>query len=197
VRLDQHAALELADFNMLFNATWNFVVACEVICKRMVVGLRGTIVGQAKAFLSSFHAKRLSLSAKYVEDETWMTVEVSSKIQILSDTIVNCAVEDQRSLRVDAEKEAHETTFSKFLKIEGRTYYVVGCTTMVLPLIADYLRVIVNLPLLTTDTVSRVVEFLKSFNSRTCQVVLGAGAMRSAGLKNITAKHLGGYTLNS
>lgn len=32
---------------------------------------------------------------------------------------------------------------------------------------------------------------LQSFNSRTCQVVLGAGAMRSAGLKNITAKHLG------
>lgn len=37
---------------------------------------------------------------------------------------------------------------------------------------------------------SRIIEFLKAFNSRTCQVVLGAGAMRSAGLKNITAKHL-------
>lgn len=32
--------------------------------------------------------------------------------------------------------------------------------------------------------------FRQLFNSRTCQVVLGAGAMRSAGLKNITAKHL-------
>ena len=31
----------------------------------------------------------------------------------------------------------------------------------------------------------------QAFNSRTCQVVLGAGAMRSAGLKNITARHLG------
>jgi vacuolar protein sorting-associated protein 54 len=50
--------------------------------------------------------------------------------------------------------------------------------------------VIINLSLLTTDTMSRIIEFLKAFNSRTCQVVLGAGAMRSAGLKNITAKHL-------
>lgn len=58
-------------------------------------------------------------------------------------------------------------------------------------LLRDYLRVIVNLSMLTTDTMSRVIEFLKAFNSRTCQVVLGAGAMRSAGLKNITAKHLG------
>jgi vacuolar protein sorting-associated protein 54 len=60
-------------------------------------------------------------------------------------------------------------------------------------LLSDYLRVIVNLSMLTTDTMSRVIEFLKAFNSRTCQVVLGAGAMRSAGLKNITAKHLGAF----
>ena len=28
------------------------------------------------------------------------------------------------------------------------------------------------------------------FNSRTCQLVLGAGAMQTAGLKSISAKHL-------
>ena len=66
-----------------------------------------------------------------------------------------------------------------------------GATLDVLVLLDDYLRVVVNLPLLTTDAMARVLELLKSFNSRTCQVVLGAGAMRSAGLKNITAKHLG------
>ena len=30
----------------------------------------------------------------------------------------------------------------------------------------------------------------QTFNSRTCQLVLGAGAMSVAGLKSITAKHL-------
>lgn len=34
------------------------------------------------------------------------------------------------------------------------------------------------------------VVHMQLFNSRVCQVILGAGAMRSAGLKNITAKHL-------
>ena len=80
---------------------------------------------------------------------------------------------------------------SKHLRIEDRTYYVVLATSEVLTLLMDYLRVVVNLSMLTTDSMSRVIEFLKSFNSRTCQVVLGAGAMRSAGLKNITAKNLG------
>lgn len=93
-----------------------------------------------------------------------------------------------------ANGSSSSTTGSKHLHIEERTYYVVSATSEVLILLLDYLRVIVNLSMLTTDTMSRVIEFLKAFNSRTCQVVLGAGAMRSAGLKNITAKHLGTYS---
>lgn len=79
----------------------------------------------------------------------------------------------------------------KYLKIEERNYFAVSATLEVLILLVDYLKLIMNLPSLTTDTMSRVIELMKAFNSRTCQVVLGAGAMRSAGLKNITAKHLG------
>ena len=82
------------------------------------------------------------------------------------------------------------TSPAKSLRIDDRTYFVVSATVEVLVLLQDYLRLVINLSLLTTDTMSRVIEFLKAFNSRTCQVVLGAGAMRSAGLKNITAKHL-------
>ena len=35
-----------------------------------------------------------------------------------------------------------------------------------------------------------MLEYLKLFNSRSSQLILGAGATRSAGLKNITTKHL-------
>lgn len=38
---------------------------------------------------------------------------------------------------------------------------------------------------------------MQLFNSRVCQVILGAGAMRSAGLKNISAKHLGNHFIVS
>lgn len=80
---------------------------------------------------------------------------------------------------------------AKQLLIEGRPYFVVSATLRVIEMLLDYLRVVINISLLTTDTMSRTIEYLKAFNSRTCQVVLGAGAMRSAGLRNITAKHLG------
>lgn len=82
---------------------------------------------------------------------------------------------------------------TKHLHIEDRAYFAVSATLEVLVILADYLKIIINLEMLTTETMSRVIELLKAFNSRTCQVVLGAGAMRSAGLKNITARHLGAY----
>ncbi|KHF97631.1 Vacuolar sorting-associated protein 54 [Gossypium arboreum] len=46
------------------------------------------------------------------------------------------------------------------------------------------------LPALSLEVVHRVVEILKFFNTRTCQLVLGAGAMQVSGLKSITSKHL-------
>jgi len=37
------------------------------------------------------------------------------------------------------------------------------------------------------------ISLSQMFNSRTCQLVLGAGALQLVGLKTITAKHLGIY----
>ena len=138
---------------------------------------------------------------------------MSPELQHLTGTLLDCAVRDAPELVIkhddplwsplseaaDGMRTTVETNVpaqptppgpAKSLRIDDRTYFVVSATVEVLVLLQDYLRVVINLSLLTTDSMSRVIEFLKAFNSRTCQVVLGAGAMRSAGLKNITAKHL-------
>ena len=170
-------------------------------------------------FLQTFHQARISQSAKLVEDELWNPTEVTPSLQRIAEILVDSAVYDSPDLILSPENpssttptpaplatnstlspppsasgtrtKANGSSGSKHIHIEDRTYFTVSATADVLGLLVDYLRVIVNLSMLTTDTMSRVIEFLKAFNSRTCQVVLGAGAMRSAGLKNITAKHLG------
>ncbi|TBU35477.1 Vps54-domain-containing protein [Dichomitus squalens] len=235
IRAEQHTALDLPSFCELFNESWDFVVKSEVICRRMIVGLRGTIVSQAKTFLQHFHQAQLNQSAKLVEDEQWNAAEVAPSVQRAVDTVVDASISDPPELlfnrppqdllsplpptspqppspsltanggprpssplpspnfppspgRSQRRRSANAPT--KHLRVEERAYFAVSATLDVLVLLLDYLKVIVNLPLLTIDTMSRIIELLKSFNSRTCQVVLGAGAMRSAGLKNITAKHL-------
>ena len=49
----------------------------------------------------------------------------------------------------------------QYLKVEERTYYAVSATMHVLQLVIDYLKVIVNLTLMNTECMSRLVEFLK------------------------------------
>ncbi|KAG8923036.1 hypothetical protein FRC00_006703 [Tulasnella sp. 408] len=213
LRSAQHSQLPLQSFLEIFNLSWSFVVKCEVLTRRMVVGLRGVLVGQAKAWLMTFHSDRTSRLARAVEEEVWGQVEVSGASQRVVDVIVDAAVGNPKELIIITERDplsetpqtngapnghsdgangvtSPEKPSAKLLKIEERTYFVVAATMEVLELLMDYLKVIVNIPLLTTDAMSRIIEYLKAFNSRTCQVVLGAGAMRSAGLKNITAKHL-------
>jgi vacuolar protein sorting-associated protein 54 len=150
-----------------------------------------------------------------VEDEQWNPGEVTPELQRLVDILVDSAVRDSPELVITSNdvspslpavnghspstseptspSASTPKSSSKHIRIETVTYYTVSCTSTTLALLSDYLKIVVNLSMLTIDTMSRVIEFLKAFNSRTCQVVLGAGAMRSAGLKNITAKHLGGH----
>ncbi|EPQ30361.1 uncharacterized protein PFL1_01887 [Pseudozyma flocculosa PF-1] len=218
VRSSTHAAMDLAPFLAVFQLCWSYVLSSELVCRRMIVGLRGSVLSQAKGFLSQFHRKRIERAAKAVEEETWAQSDVGADVQRQVRLIVESAVEDPAAFVVsselargsidaargsagagtatggadaaDADAAPQPAQGSKALEIEDRSYFVVSASLDVLKLLADYLRVIINLPLLTTEAMGRVVEFLKQFNSRTCQVVLGAGAMRSAGLKNITAKHL-------
>ncbi|TPX64370.1 hypothetical protein SpCBS45565_g05926 [Spizellomyces sp. 'palustris'] len=78
----------------------------------------------------------------------------------------------------------------RYLVIDGQKYNVVACVLLFLKMLTEYVQCMENIPALTTDVLNRIADILKLFNSRTCQVILGAGAMRSAGLKNISAKHI-------
>jgi vacuolar protein sorting-associated protein 54 len=127
-----------------------------------------------------------------VEEEQWTQIDVSYPVQHVVNLLIESAVKDPAECFVPtppAESNG-DASASKTLDIEDKHFFVVKATAESLILLGDYLKIVINLELVVTDVMGRIIEFLKSFNSRTCQVVLGAGAMRSAGLKNITAKHL-------
>lgn len=49
---------------------------------------------------------------------------------------------------------------------------------ILLKMLSEYVDISKYLPSLSFEVVQRVVEILKLFNTRTCQLVLGAGAMQ-------------------
>ncbi|XP_038882116.1 vacuolar protein sorting-associated protein 54, chloroplastic isoform X2 [Benincasa hispida] len=79
---------------------------------------------------------------------------------------------------------------SQTLLHKGVGYHMVNCGLILLKMLSEYIDMNDSLPALSSEVVHRVVEILKFFNTRTCQLVLGAGAMQVSGLKSITSKHL-------
>lgn len=225
VRADQNAQLNQKDFYRLFNVTWAFVLECESLCGRMCYGLRGTIISQAKAFLTHFHMEKTKQEATLVENEQWIQAGVPIDFQRIVDRIITASTNglsifkdspfDHLSPPASPVYPPSDTQFghnndianstdekdriqnnppvqssNRQIFVEERKFFLVGCSLLLLKMIDDYLKCMVNIPVLATETMNRIVELLNLFNSKTCQVILGAGAMHSAGLKNITAKHL-------
>ena len=166
-RAEIHAGLPLADFVAVFNASWQFVLTCEVICKKMIVGLRGVIVAQAKAFLQAFHQKHVSEAAELVEKEQWSPLDTPASVQQIVERFIESAISNPKEWDLSAgqsstpDQNTNGGKSSKPLSIEDKTYFAVGAGLKIIEFLEEYLQVVVNLPLLTTDTMARIIELLK------------------------------------
>lgn len=85
-----------------------------------------------------------------------------------------------------SEEERKEATVT----VNGQSYVVVGAALFFLPQMFEYCSCVDDLPTAAPDLLTRLVELLKTFNSRTCQLVLGAGALSLVGLKTISSRNL-------
>lgn len=47
------------------------------------------------------------------------------------------------------------------LNIEDKTYFVVSATLEVLLLLLDYVKLVINVEILTTDAMAKTIEYLK------------------------------------
>ncbi|KAJ3027241.1 UNVERIFIED_CONTAM: hypothetical protein HDU68_004198 [Siphonaria sp. JEL0065] len=171
---------------------------------------------KAKSFLNHFHDERTKQIAIVVENEQWARAEVPIDFQLMSEEINaagNLAVEKKKAAAqlennedlddadlaalVFAHKEAAAAasedelvTSGRVLKVSGQTYSVAGCVLLLTKMLTEYLQSVENMPSLATEILNKTLDLLKVFNSRICQVILGAGATKSAGLKNINAGHI-------
>ncbi|KAH6666870.1 Vps54-like protein-domain-containing protein [Halenospora varia] len=74
--------------------------------------------------------------------------------------------------------------------IESESFLLPVSAVLCLHGISTFLHVNTGIPSMTNEIAASILSYLTLFNSRCTQLILGAGATRSAGLKNITTKHL-------
>lgn len=131
-----------------------------------------------------------NLSAATLEAEQWVQVEASPTCQRFVDAMQQQATGGA----LDANRQDHSkengTAKGTTLMVGNQNFHVVQALQRLLDILQSYVAFHDAVPSFSAEVAQRVIELVKVFNSRTCQLVLGAGAMQIAGLKSITAKHL-------
>ncbi|KAF2208372.1 hypothetical protein CERZMDRAFT_70902 [Cercospora zeae-maydis SCOH1-5] len=74
--------------------------------------------------------------------------------------------------------------------VDETRYILVSSASSLLESIDIFLSLTAAIPSMTQQIAVSLLDVLRTFNSRTNQLILGAGATKIAGLKNITTKHL-------
>jgi vacuolar protein sorting-associated protein 54 len=174
-RSDQNALLNPTDFYRLSSVIRTFILQCEVFCGRTCFGLRGTVISQQKAFIDHFHMERVKQEAQLIENDQWAASEVPSDFQLIVDRICDGSISSFIDGTLQQQQQQYEGEKStKHLIVDGHSYYVVGCSLLILKMFEDYLKCVLNLENMTLEIMQKLIELLKvkNWNSSNCILVL-------------------------
>uniref|UniRef100_A0A3Q3B4M1 Vacuolar protein sorting-associated protein 54 n=1 Tax=Kryptolebias marmoratus TaxID=37003 RepID=A0A3Q3B4M1_KRYMA len=174
--------LNSTEFVSLSQAVEGFVRDTEELCGRTRLSLRGELQNQAKRFVHRFHEERKNKLGLLLDNERWKQAEVPAEFQDL----VNSIADGKITL---PERKTPGSPKSVFLLLFFQ-YYFSQTVLLLIRIFLEYCQCVNDIPSIATDMLTRLSDLLKHFNSRSCQLVLGAGALQVVGLKTITTKNL-------
>jgi vacuolar protein sorting-associated protein 54 len=169
---------ELADALALADL---LAAAAERAGARSEAPLRAALQALCRAELDGLHRLNAAKLAALLEQEAWAPLEVAPRVQRAADALLG----EAGSPAAGAGAAPAAT-----LRVGAARFHAVQAAQSALCMLGDYVALADLVPALRADAAARVLELLKTFNARACQLVLGAGAMHTAGLRSITARHL-------
>ncbi|XP_071832408.1 vacuolar protein sorting-associated protein 54-like isoform X1 [Apostichopus japonicus] len=180
--------LSSTEFVLLSRTVEAFVIDCEKVCGRKSTSLRGGLQNQANKFVNRFHDERKTKLGLILDSERWKQADVPAGLQELLTTMAKGDISLDLLAKTDNDTADKKPNGS--VKLNGEKYAVVGTVLLLLKMVAEYCQCVRDMPSAAGDILTRLVEILQIFNSRSCQLILGAGALQLVGLKTITTKNL-------
>ncbi|XP_033216435.1 vacuolar protein sorting-associated protein 54 [Belonocnema kinseyi] len=161
-----------------------FTETCEKICGKQSTALRSAFKAQASKFVQRFHTERKTKLSLLLESERWKQADVQPEFQ----TLITFLYENKYFPELfNHESQVPKENSSSCILIGDEKYAVVGAALILIQIIHEYCRTASELTALSGTIGRQLAELLRHYNSRCCQLVLGAGAMKVAGLKTITS----------
>lgn len=213
VRTEQISQLAKEDFLKYFTLNRLFADECEAISGRSGTTLKTVVGNQIRDFVIRFGENQRHGLVEVMDSDKWDARDFGDPDNTILTKIINASTKDIESW-TDASRiwtSGEEDKDSKGPEeptndnsstsgsgkdkvrsavIDEQKYILSESATAMMRSIEDFQFLMANIPNMIQDIASALLESLKLFNSRSSQLILGAGATRSAGLKNITTKHL-------
>lgn len=165
---------------------------CEAICPDTPTSyLRSAFKSQATKFMQRFHYERMTKLSLILESETWRQAEVPVEFQQLLNQISDSGKfylsrEEIEKLMSESGRKPADVLF-----VGEEKFAVVGTVLMLVNIASEYCVRAEEMPLSAPSLLRYLSELLQTFNSRSCQLVLGAEAVSDkTGLKKITSTNL-------
>lgn len=209
VRSEQAVHLPLDLFLRYFNLNLYFTYECEAISGRSCTTLKTVVNNHIKEFVQKYRDAEMQKLAQGMESDQWSSKDFTDENTQLLNRILECSTQDieawtesskiwipyetPKKLSLDAAASGTNGAGKEKVRnaiIESEKFVLPNSAILCLDGVGDFLQLIAGIPSMTTDIATSLVAYLQLFNSRCTQLILGAGATRSAGLKNITARHL-------
>ncbi|GAW18974.1 hypothetical protein ANO14919_084580 [Xylariales sp. No.14919] len=213
VRSEQSARLPLVWFLRYFTLNLYFANECESISGRSGTSLKTVVNAHIKDFIQSHGDAEKQKLAQAMESDQWSAKDFTERDNVLLSHILECSTKDSKSWtegsqiwipfselqgdedamsngRPRAESNGATKEKTRSAIIDSEPFILPNSAILCLEGMTHFLHLVTGIPSMASDISASLVAYLQLFNSRCTQLILGAGATRSAGLKNITTRHL-------
>ncbi|KAG4270332.1 hypothetical protein FPRO04_11637 [Fusarium proliferatum] len=206
VRSEQTKSLPLPYFIRYYALNLFFINECEAISGQPGMSLKAIINGHTQDFIQAHGDRENQALAQGMGADLWRDTGFTPKYNGILQQILECSTIDPEAWtetsrvsapiaqdKDDITDNAEEMISKDKLRgatIEQQTFLLPKSAILCLEGISHFLRLICGIPSLAPAIASSLVSYLQLFDSRCRQLILGADALRSAGLKNITTTHL-------
>ncbi|TQV93560.1 GARP complex component [Cordyceps javanica] len=213
VRTEQATDLPLDMFLRYFTLNLYFANECEAISGRSGTPLKNVVNSHIKEFVQRHQNAEMQTLAQGMEADKWTAKDFNEKLTRQLGEILECSTHDaeswgggnklwvpamellklrleEESVEKEKEKGAGEKERARPAVIESEKFILPNSAIICLQGLERFLHLIAGIPSMTMDIAASLIAYLQLFNSRCTQLILGAGATKTAGLKNITTKHL-------
>lgn len=138
----------------------------------------------AMKYIQNLHLERRAQLTIALNNEKWKIAEVPFELQSVIDMMCEIGEIPLVLLYENGKPDG------KFLIINKEHYAVVASVQLLIKILLEYCDATKQSQDIVQYLVHCMLELIRLFNSRCCQLVLGAGAIQSAGLKTISTSNL-------